>query len=162
MVFWSGMSDELRNQIVQLLEASEAHVVFEDAVKGLSFELQGTRPAGSDYSPWELLEHMRITQWDILEYGRNPKHVSPEFPQGYWPPQAQPPDAGAWRRSVETFVSDLKAFRDQVADESNDLLAPIPFAHNKTLLRNALLAADHTSYHLGQLVLVRKLLGAWK
>jgi hypothetical protein len=104
---------------------------------------------------------MRLAQWDILEFSRNPRHVSPEFPAGYWPKGDAPPDAGAWDRSAAAFQADLKAMQDLVADPATDLVAPIPHGQGQTILREALLVVDHNAYHLGQLVIVRRLLGAW-
>ena len=114
-----------------------------------------------DHSP-EVMEHLRIAQWDILEFSRNPRHKSPEFPAGYWPRTQTPPDAGAWDKSAEAFRKDQKGFCELVSDESTDLFAKIPHGEGQTVLREALVAADHASYHLGQLVLLRRLLGAWQ
>jgi hypothetical protein len=108
-----------------------------------------------------LLEHLRIAQWDILEFSRDGRHVSPPFPEGYWPSGDAPPDEEAWERSVSAFRADLKAMEALVADPSTDLFAPIPHGQGQTVLREALLVADHNAYHLGQLVLLRRLLGAW-
>ena len=113
------------------------------------------------HTPWRLLEHLRIAQWDILRFSVDPKHISPEFPAGYWPEGDGPPDPSAWDRSVESFRSDLQAMKDLVADPKTDLFAPIPHGQGQTILREALLVADHNAYHLGQLVTVRRLLGAW-
>lgn len=151
----------LRQHVLHLLKADSAHVDFDAAVKNVPRELPGKRPPGAYYSLWEVLEHMRITQWDILEFTRNPKHVSPDFPGGYWPGSPTPPDAKAWDKSVAAYHADLKAMADLVADESIDLFAPIAHGEGQTVLREALLLADHNAYHLGQLVLLRRLLGAW-
>lgn len=151
----------VRDQLLKLLEGGQAHVTFEAAVKGLPAALRGKRPKGAEHSPWELLEHMRIAQWDVLEFSRDPKHVSPEWPSGYWPKTKAPSNDKAWAKSVRAFTAGLEAMRKQVAD-STDLYAPIPHGEGQTLLREALLVADHNAYHLGQLVLVRRLLGAWK
>ena len=124
-------------------------------------ELQGVRPQGAAHSAWEILEHMRIAQWDILEFSRSAKHVSPRFPDGYWPPDQAPPDEKAWDKAVAAFRSDLQAMADLVADESTNLLARIPHGDGQTIFREALLVADHNAYHLGQLVLSRRLLGSW-
>ncbi len=124
-------------------------------------ESQGKKPEGAPHTPWQLLEHMRIAQGDILEFSRDPKHVSPKFPEGYWPNSEAPPDEGAWQESVTSFAADLQAIADLVADPSTDLYARIPHGTGQTILRNALLVADHNSYHLGQLVLLRRLLGVW-
>jgi predicted dehydrogenase len=152
----------LREQLLELLKGGGAHLDFDATVKNLPVELQGKRPKGGVHSPWELLEHLRIAQWDILEFSRNPRHVSPEFPGGYWPSTEAPPDGKAWNKSVNAFRADLKAMIDLVANEATDLFAPLPHDNAKTILREALVLADHNSYHLGQLVLVRRLLGAWE
>lgn len=152
----------LREHVIYLLKGEGAHVGIETALKDLPAELQGKRPTGVPHSPWELLEHLRIAQWDILEFTRDAQHVSPEFPKGYWPASPTPPDAKAWSKSVAAFRADLDAMAKLVEDDSTDLLAPIPHAEGKTVLRQALLLADHNVYHLGQLVLVRRLLGAWE
>ena len=151
----------LREHVVNLLKGGGAHLSFDDAVKDLPADLRGKRPKGADHSPWEILEHLRIALWDILEFTRDPKHVSPEFPSGYWPKTQAPPDAKAWDKSVHAFCADAKALADLVADDSTDLLARLPHGDGQTVLREALVAADHNAYHLGELVLVRRLLGAW-
>jgi DinB family protein len=151
----------LRDHLLSLLRGGGAHLDFDAAVGGLPPELRGAKPAGQPHTPWRLLEHMRIAQWDILEFSRNPRHVSPPFPQGYWPAGEAPPDEVAWDRSVAAFRADLKAMQDLVADPATDLFAPIPHGEGQTVLREALLVADHNAYHLGQLVLLRRLLGAW-
>jgi hypothetical protein len=152
----------LRKQLVSLLTESHAHADFEDAVKGLPAELRGKTPKDAEHSPWELLEHLRIAQWDIMEFSRHPGHKSPEFPSGYWPTKPAPPDEKAWDKSVAAFHRDLKSFCDLITDESTDLFARIPHGDGQTILKEALVLADHNAYHLGQLVLVRRLLGAWK
>jgi len=151
----------LREHLVKLLTSSEAHADFEAAVKNLPEELRGKRPKGAEHSPWQLLEHLRIAQWDILEYAINPKHKSPEFPKGYWPESAAPASAAEWDKSVKGFRKDLKRLCDLISAESTDLDAKIPHGEGQTILRQALLTADHNAYHIGQLILVRKQLGAW-
>jgi hypothetical protein len=151
----------LREHLLYLLRGGGAHLDFEAAVAGLPAELRGARPAGVPHTAWRLLEHLRIAQWDILEFCRNPRHVSPPFPDGYWPAGDAPPDPAAWDRSVAAFRADLQAMRDLVADPATDLFAPLPHGDGQTVLREALLVADHLSYHLGQLVVVRRALGAW-
>ena len=151
----------LREHLLYLLRGGGAHLDFEKAIAGLPPDLRGARPAGVPHSPWRLLEHLRIAQWDILEFSRNPRHVSPAFPDGYWPQGEAPPDPGAWDRSVDAFRADLRAMAALVADPSTDLFARIPHGDGQTVLREALLVADHNAYHLGQLVVVRRLLGAW-
>ena len=152
----------LRRHILDLLRGGNAHLNFEEAFAGLPPDLRGAKPEGLPYSPWRLLEHMRIAQWDILEFSRNPKHVSPKFPAGYWPQSDGPPDDTAWQKSIRQFRDDLKAMQDLVEDPATDLFAPIAHGEGQTVLREALLVADHNSYHLGQLVVVRRLLGAWE
>jgi len=151
----------LRDHLVYLLRGGGAHLDFEKAIANLPPKLRGAKPAGMPHTPWRLLEHMRIAQSDILEFSRNPKHVSPEFDAGYWPPGDAPPDDAAWDRSAAAFRGDLKAMQDLVADPDTDLFARIPHGEGQTILREALLVADHNAYHLGQLVTVRRLLGAW-
>lgn len=153
--------DALRQHLLELLDGGHAHLDFEKAIGGLPERLRGARPDGLPHSPWRLLEHMRIAQWDILRFSVDPGHVSPEFPAGYWPDGDAPPDAAAWDRSVQSFRADLRAMKDLVADPATDLLAPIPHGQGQTILREAMLVADHNSYHLGQMVVVRRLLGAW-
>jgi hypothetical protein len=154
------MSKELRDQLSQLLDWDNAHIRFDDAVKDFPPELRGVRPAGGPHSPWELLEHLRLALWDILEFTRDGKHVSPEFPSGYWPASAEPPSDGAWDESVARYRADLRAFAELTADESVDLFGRIPHGTGQTVLREILLAADHNAYHVGQLMMVRRILGA--
>jgi hypothetical protein len=154
-------SGALREHLLYLLRGGGAHLDFEKAVAGLPAGLRGAKPPGQPHTPWRLLEHLRIAQWDILEFSRNSRHVSPPFPAGYWPEGDAPPDAGAWDRSVAAFRADLQAVQDLVADPATDLFAAIPHGEGQTILREALLVADHNAYHLGQLVLLRRLLGAW-
>ena len=151
----------LRDHLLYLLCGGGAHLNFDSAVADLPAELRGAKPPGVPHTPWRLLEHMRIAQWDILEFSRNPKHVSPEFPDGYWPASDGPPDAAAWDQSVAAFRAGLKAMQDLVADPATDLLMPIPHGEGQTILREALLVADHNAYHLGQFVVVRRALGTW-
>lgn len=151
----------LRDHLLYLLRGGGAHLDFDAAIAHLPVDLRGAKLAGLPHTPWRLLEHMRIAQWDILEFSRNPKHVSPKFPDGYWPQGDAPPDADAWDRSIASFRADLRAMQDLVADPATDLFAPIPHGQGQTILREVLLVADHNAYHLGQLVTIRRLLGAW-
>ena len=151
----------LRQQLVSLLTGKDAHADFETAIAHIPEAARGKRPAGAEHSPWEVLEHLRITQWDILEFTRDAKHASPEFPAGYWPTTQAPPNEAAWDASMQKFREDLKAFCELVSDEATDLLAKIPHGDGQTVLREALLASDHTAYHLGELVLLRRVLGVW-
>jgi hypothetical protein len=151
----------LREHVLYLLKDGGAHVDFNAAIKSVPADLRGKRPKGADHSLWELLEHMRIAQWDILEFSRNPEHHSPAWPTGYWPATPAPRTQSAWNQSIRGFRNDLDSMCSLVADESFDLFAPIPHGDGQTLLREALLVADHNAYHLGQIVLVRRLLGIW-
>jgi hypothetical protein len=152
----------LREHVINVLTGGHAHATFDAAVKDLPAELRGKTPKGAEHSPWQLLEHLRIAQSDILEFSRNPKHVSPKWPEGYWPASKAPTDEKAWDKSVRAFRKDLKAMSELVSDRNTDLFAPIAHGDGQTILREALLTADHNAYHVGQLVLVRRLLGAWR
>ncbi|HXS75363.1 MAG TPA: DinB family protein [Terracidiphilus sp.] len=151
----------LREHLVKLLTEAQAHATFDDAVKGLAPELYGKVPKDAEHSPWQLLEHLRIAQWDIVEFSRNAKHDSPKWPEGYWPKEKAPADEKAWEESVRAFKHDLKEMVELVRDEKTDLFAKIPHGDGQTVLREALLIADHNAYHVGQLVMVRRMLGAW-
>lgn len=151
----------LREHLLKLLTAEQAHAGFEAAVKNFPVELRGRRPAGAEHSAWELVEHLRIAQWDILDFSRNPDYKQQPWPSSYWPATAEPPDDKAWDRSVRAFRKDLKTFCALIADPGTDLYAKIPHGDGQTILREALLIADHNAYHVGQLILVRKQLGAW-
>src|SRR5438270_6587196 len=121
-----------RKHLVELLHAGHAHLTFDAAIKGFPIALRGKRPKGSPHSPWEILEHMRIAQWDILQFTRNPNHVSPEFPSGYWPTQQTPPDSASWDKTAEAFRADLRAIADLVSDKSNDLFVPLQHGDGQT------------------------------
>lgn len=153
---------DLRRHLLDLLRGGSTHLDFDTVIANLPPALRGAKPAGIPHTPWRLLEHMRIAQWDILEFSRNPEHVSPDFPDGYWPEGDAPPDRAAWERSVQAFRRDLKAMQNLVRNPSTDLLVPIPHGDGQTILREALLVANHNAYHLGQLVMLRRLLGAWR
>src|SRR5713226_6548425 len=152
----------LREHVLSLLKDGGAHANFETAIMGLPVFLRGKRPKGAEHSPWEILEHLRLGQWDILEFSRDPNHVSPAWPAGYWPDKQAPPKDRAWNKSVRAFLTDFESLCALVADESVDLFAKIPHGTGQTILREALLVADHHAYHLGEMVVVRRLLGAWK
>jgi len=150
--------DPVRKHLVDLLRMEGAHLTFDEAVKGFPIELRGAKPKGAPHTPWQLLEHLRIAQWDILDFSRNAAYQEMKWPDDYWPKTEAPPDDAAWDRSVEQFRRDLKAMEKLVSDASVDLTARIPHGTGQTVLREALLVADHNSYHLGQLVFVRKML----
>ncbi|HEV2523291.1 MAG TPA: DinB family protein [Candidatus Acidoferrales bacterium] len=152
----------LREHLLNLLSGRGAHVDWKASFARIPSRLQGLRPGGLPYSVWELLEHMRIAQWDILEFSRDAKHVSPEWPGGYWPSGAAPTSAKAWEESLKEFARALAAMKRLVANPKTDLFAKIPHGTGQTILREALLVADHNAYHLGQVLTVRRLLGCWK
>jgi DinB superfamily len=151
----------LREHLVELLGGGHAHLDFEKAITDLPPELRGARHLALPHSPWRLVEHMRIAQWDILRFCIDPAHISPDFPDGYWPTADAPSEVRAWDRSVAAFRADLKAMMDLVTDPGTDLFTPLQHGQGQTILREALLVADHNAYHLGQLITVQRLLGAW-
>ncbi len=155
------MSDSAtREHLASLLHGRGAHVPFERAVADVPEDMRGVIPAGAEASLWQQLEHLRIAQWDILEFSRDPSHVSPEFPDGYWPATADPP-GGAWQTSIDRFLADRAEMVELVSDPKSDLFTPFAHGTGHTLLREALVVADHNSYHVGQIVLLRRLLGCW-
>jgi hypothetical protein len=152
--------DPVREQVLYLLKGGGAHATLDDVLKDFPAKLRGAKPDGVPYSAWELLEHMRTAQWDILEFSRDPGHVSPEWPKEYWPKSSKP-SPSEWNSSIASFRKDLKAMIALVENPKTDLYGRIPHGTGQTILREALLVADHNAYHLGQLVLVRRLLGSW-
>ncbi len=154
--------DDLRKHLMNLLSMKGAHIDFDAAVRDFPAGIRGAKPRGAAHTPWQLLEHLRIAQWDILEFSRDANHKSPEWPEGYWPESDTPPSEGAWEESVRKFRHDLKEMTKLVADEKNDLNARIPHGEGQTLLREVLTVADHNAYHLGQFVFLRTMLEAAK
>ena len=152
---------QLRQQLAKALDWGEAHADFRTAVDDFPIDLRGEVPPGFSHSAWELLEHMRIALWDIVEFTRDARHKSPPWTMGYWPLTPAPPQDEAWDQSVQSFLDSLEEMRGLVLDRSRPLLDPFPRSQGQTLMREALLAADHNAYHLGQLVQVRKALKAW-
>jgi hypothetical protein len=148
---------ELRAHLLELLDGHSAHIDLKAALKDFPPDKINTRLGNSPHTAWELLEHLRIAQWDIVEFSRDGKHESPEFPDGYWPKKRGTEDD--WKKSVRQIHRDLKTMRDITADEKNDLFAKIPHGSGQTLLREALLVADHNAYTLGQIMLLKKALG---
>jgi hypothetical protein len=151
----------LRQHLLYVLRGGGAHAKFDDVIGDFPAKLRGQKVDGLPYTAWMLLEHMRIAQWDILEFSRNPKHISPQWPAGHWPKTEDPPSGAAWTNSIKRFRKDLKAMETLISNPKVDLYAPIPWGDGQTVLREALLVADHNAYHLGQLVALRRLLGAW-
>lgn len=156
----SPTGDPLRRHLIELLRLRGAHLTFDEAIADFPAELRGRKPSGAPHTPWQLLEHLRIAQWDILDFCRNPEYKEMKWPDAYWPPTEMPPDGGAWDRSVERFRRDAQEMEALISDEALDLFQPLPHGSGQTLLREALLVADHNAYHLGQLVYARKAMEA--
>ena len=152
----------LRKHLVYLLTKGGAHATCEAAVNNVPVAARGKRPEGAAHSLWELLEHMRIAQWDILEFSRNAKHVSPKFPKGYWPKSPAPSSAKAWDKSIKDFLADRAAICELIEKKSTDLFGEIAHGEGQTVLREAMLVADHNAYTIGEIVITRRLLGVWK
>ena len=150
----------LREHLTSLLDGGNAHITFDDFVKDFPVDKCGERVDGLPYSAWQVLEHIRIAQWDILEFTRDANHVSPKWPEGYWPPQNETGNRKDWEASIAKFQKDLKEMQDLIADQATDLFAKIPHGSGQTVLREALLLADHNSYHLGVLLAISRLLTA--
>lgn len=152
----------IREHVLALLQGGNAHATLEDAVSKFPSKLRGVKPDGLPYSAWQLLEHIRIAQWDILEFSSNPKHVSPKWPDGYWPTAEAVPDSTSWDSSIRQIKADLKAMQELVKNPKTDLYTPIAHGDGQTILREALLIADHNAYHVAEIVVVRRLLGCWR
>lgn len=152
----------LRAHVVELLLKGHAHIGVAGALADWPAALRGAKPPGQPFTPWRLLEHIRISQWDILGFAKSAKHVSPKWPAGYWPAGDAPPDAAAWDKSVAQVEKELRAMARFVSDPKTDLFARIPHGTGQTVLREALVLADHNSYHTGQLLVLRRLLGIYK
>lgn len=165
MTAWRRSTDDpqqaLRAHLLELMRGGHAHLDFDEAVANLPARLRGRKPTGLPHTPWRLIEHMRLAQHDILEFTRNEAWVSPAWPDGYWPEDDAPPDARAWKGSIDAFRRDREAMAELVRAPAIDLFEPIPWGDGETPLREAMLIADHNSYHIGQLITVRRLLGAW-
>lgn len=151
----------IRDALVRALEWQDAHVSFEAAVADLPAFMRGRVPSGMPYSVWQLAEHIRLAQLDILDFCRNPEYREQTWPDDYWPPAAEPPDEDSWKDCLAGVLSDRAALAHIVGDSGRGLLDPIPHGNGQTLLREALLVLDHNAYHVGQIVLVRRALGAW-
>src|SRR5690348_340855 len=148
----------LREQLISALKGDQSHLDFASAIADFPDHLRGAKPPGAPHSAWQLLEHLRIAQHDILEFSRNPKYKSPQWPEGYWPAEETPIDGDAWNASVKAFQKDWRTFSKLIQDEKEDLFQPFAHGDGQTLLREALVLAAHNSYHLGQLVFLKKLL----
>jgi hypothetical protein len=154
-------NDVLRQQLLALLRGGNAHMSFDQAVANFPLEHINRRPPNATYTPWHLLEHVRIAQWDILEFVRDPDHVSPGWPEGYWPAADAEADRAQWQKTIADFRADLKALNDLVADPGTDLTAPLPHAPGYTVLREILVVADHNAYHIGEFAILRQVMDTW-
>lgn len=151
-----------RKDLLELLDGAHAHAPFDKVIADVPKKLRGEVPKGLPHSAWMLLEHIRLAQWDILDFSRNPEYTQMKWPDEYWPKTPAPPSEAAWDKSVKSFHEDLAAMKKLVSDPKTDLFAKIPWGDGQTILREAMLIADHNSHHLGQLIDVRRLLGVWK
>lgn len=150
----------LTEELKKLLISGGAHVIVKDAIADIPFELLGERPYGLPYSIWQLVEHIRIAQWDMLEFSKDGNHKSPKWPDEYWPKENAPADKNSWDKTVKQIDDDLKAFIELV--EQRDLYEPIPHGSGQNILREALQIADHNAYHTAEIIVIRRLLGIWK
>ena len=155
------MADPIRTAIAHLLDWEDAHAGFDKVIASLPRKLRGQVPPGLPYSPWQLLEHIRLTQQDILDFCVNPAYQERNWPDDYWPTTPSPPSPNAWDESVAGFRKDREALKQLTLNPTLDLMAKVPAGNGQTYLRELLLVADHTAYHLGELVVVRRALGAW-
>jgi len=150
------------NELIKLLNGGNAHASFEEAIKSLPFSILGTKVDQLPYTIWQLIEHIRITQWDILEFSKSPSHESPEWPDEYWPEHLKPIDETEWKGSLQQIQNDKQEFIELLKNRSNNIYESFPYGSGQNLIREGMLIADHTSYHIGQIILIRKLLGDWK
>jgi hypothetical protein len=151
----------VREQLLFLLGGGNAHMSFDQAVADFPMEAINSRAPNVDYSPWHLLEHIRIAQWDILEFSRDPRHVSPEWPEGYWPAPQTQADQAKWEGTIASIRHDLQALQEMVEDPSTNLYGDLPHAPGYNILREILLVADHNAYHIGELAILRQVMGLW-
>ena len=151
----------VRDQLLSFLRGGNAHLTFDQAVADYPPDHINGHPPNISYTPWHLLEHIRIAQWDILEFIRNPDHVSPGWPEGYWPPAGEKADETKWGKTITDFHADLQALQDMVQEPATDLCAPIPHAREYTVFREILLVADHNAYHIGEFAVLRQVMDIW-
>jgi hypothetical protein len=156
-----NMDGVIREQLLALLHGGNAHMGFDRAVADFPLQAINEEPPNVSYTPWHILEHLRIAQWDILEFIRNPGHESPDWPAGYWPSRDEQADAARWQQTIADFRADLEALTALVEDPDTDLTAPIPHAPDYTVFREILVAADHNAYHIGELAVLRQVMGTW-
>lgn len=153
---------QLRGQLVKLMQGGQAFTPADQILEGINMENAGKEAGGLPYTLWQLMEHLRIALWDILEFSRDPDYKSPPWPEGYWPKEKVPADAAALNNCREAIAEGLEAMTGLVQDESNDLFTPFPHGNGQNLLREVMLVAEHNAYHLGQIVVLRRLLGDWE
>ncbi len=151
----------VREQLRALLQGGNAHMTFDEAVANFPREHMNTKPLNVPYTPWHLLEHIRIAQWDILEFIRNPQYISPTWPEGYWPAEHAQADEHAWDKTLASFRADLQSLQEMVADPAVNLFEPIPHGNGQTILREILVVADHNAYHIGEFATLRQVMGTW-
>jgi hypothetical protein len=151
----------MRDQLLALLQGGNAHMSFDQAVADFPLAYFNRQPPHVSYTPWHLLEHIRLAQWDILEFIRNPAHVSPDWPEGYWPARDEQADETRWQQTLTAFRADLEALQALVMDPQTDLFAPIPHAPGYTIFREILVVADHNAYHIGEFAILRQVMGTW-
>ncbi len=157
----SKENEVLREQLLALLRGGNAHLGFDKAIANFPMAHINTKPPNVSYTPWHLLEHIRLAQWDILEFVRDPQHVSPAWPQGYWPAPDAPADETRWQQTIAEFKADLQAIKDLVQDPHTDFFGPIPHAPDYTIFREVLLVADHNAYHIGEFAILRQVMETW-
>ena len=155
-------SGNIINELVDVLQKGNAHVSFNDAVENIPFEALGKKIQGLPYSIWQIAEHIRIAQWDILDFSRNANYKAPKWPDDYWPEEESPGNEAAWKDCITQFNSDLNAFIDLLQDPRSDIFKPFAHGNGQNLLREALLIADHNSYHTGEIIILRRLMGNWQ
>ena len=154
------MKDPVREQVIKLLRGGQAHLTLDDVLKDFPAKLRAVKPKSAPHSAWQLVEHMRLALWDILEFSRDAKHVSPPWPEGYWPKDERPPTDAAWKKSIAAIQRDIAAMEKLVENPKTDLYTKIPHGTGQNILREALLVADHNAYHVGQLMFLRRMLEA--
>jgi hypothetical protein len=152
----------LVKNLVDLIEKGNAHISLDKALENIPFSLLGERPGNLPYGIWQITEHIRIAQWDILEFSRSSKHVSPKWPDGYWPKETAPKSGDAWKKCIQQIQSDRASFTELIKNAGDNLYKPFEYGNGQSLLKEALVLADHNSYHAGEIIVIRRLLNAWK
>lgn len=155
-------SDQVvRQQLLALLNGGNAHMTFEQAVADFPDEHFNTRPLNIPYTPWHILEHLRIAQWDILDFIRNPDYITPEWPKEYWPDSEATAHQEQWDKTINSFLENLQSLRDIVSDPETDLYGPIPHAPDYNIFREMLVVSDHNAYHIGEFAILRQVMSTW-